>query len=426
MIRRWMPFVLVALVVAACTPAAPTPSITGVAVTPETASLFVGETEQLSASLTGVVGVISDTSIAWTSDDESVATVDVDGLVTAVAPGTAAVTATSNFDDTKFGTATITVSLMPVDPAVTDVEIETPTSSDLGVTATTTVDLDATVTAVGGASTALTWMSDDDAVATVDASGLVTSVAAGTVTITATSDFDATVSDSIVLTVHDGPTAPAYADILGDAGTAVDATPLPAAAGGFGTVTYALEATAELPEGLTLDPATGAIAGTSYAIDAAADVVVVVTDELGQEALSDPFDVDLALVFEYLYTEVPAPFPNTFTFDDPAAGTVVVGGIYVYLNGVPAYVESSPGVFDIPNPLLPFTFSFQITDASPGLLTDWAENDLQGTLSRATDLTVDTYDDGPWTLTVTVTADGDGEQANGIAIVDYVGPAVLP
>lgn len=52
-------------------------------------------------------------NVTWSSDKESVATVDETGLVTAVAGGTAIITVTSVADDTKTATCTITVPEIP-------------------------------------------------------------------------------------------------------------------------------------------------------------------------------------------------------------------------------------------------------------------------------------------------------------------------
>jgi uncharacterized protein YjdB len=100
--------------------------------------------------------------------------------------------------------ASCTGGAQPVAPAVTAVEIA---GGDRTLGVGDTVQLSAAVTAVGGASAALSWSSGNDAVATVGASGLVTAVAAGTAGITATSAFDGTVGDSIVVTVTEVDTS---------------------------------------------------------------------------------------------------------------------------------------------------------------------------------------------------------------------------
>jgi lactocepin len=67
-----------------------------VLVSPHAVTLILGvqETVALSASVQPIV--LSDKSVTWTSSDESVATVDAEGVVTAVAEGTAVITAASN------------------------------------------------------------------------------------------------------------------------------------------------------------------------------------------------------------------------------------------------------------------------------------------------------------------------------------------
>ena len=78
-----------------------------VTVTPSTAALVVGDTTTLTAEV--LPADATDPSITWASSDEKVATVDKNGKVTAVAEGKAAITATSNADDTVFGSCAVTV-----------------------------------------------------------------------------------------------------------------------------------------------------------------------------------------------------------------------------------------------------------------------------------------------------------------------------
>lgn len=148
-------------------------------------TLTVPETRQLTAILRGADGtVLHDRALIWSSSDEAVATVDGSGLVTAVAPGSVTITATS---EGKSGAVTLTVLSAPP-PEVASVTVETETSTTLTVTETR--QLTATLRGADGTvlnDRELTWSSSDDAVATVDASGLVTAVARGWVTITVTS-----------------------------------------------------------------------------------------------------------------------------------------------------------------------------------------------------------------------------------------------
>lgn len=82
------------------------PTVATVTVSPSTATLQVGKTRALTVSLQSAAGeALTDRAIAWTSSAPSV-TISADGVVTAVAVGSATITATS---EGKTGTATITV-----------------------------------------------------------------------------------------------------------------------------------------------------------------------------------------------------------------------------------------------------------------------------------------------------------------------------
>ena len=112
-----------AAILAGCnktTTPAVTNSVTSVTVTPATATLTVGGTTTLTASV--VTKGTASNAVAWKSDKLNIATVDASGKVTAVAAGTANITATSTFDTTKVGKSVITVNAV-VPPAFTPVKI---------------------------------------------------------------------------------------------------------------------------------------------------------------------------------------------------------------------------------------------------------------------------------------------------------------
>jgi hypothetical protein len=89
-----------------------TPSATAVAsvgVSPSSASVFVGSSVTLAASVKDGGGVVlTGRTVTWTSSDTTKARVSATGLVTAVAVGSATITATS---EGKAGTATVTVAV---------------------------------------------------------------------------------------------------------------------------------------------------------------------------------------------------------------------------------------------------------------------------------------------------------------------------
>lgn len=83
--------------------------VTGITLTPDSKTLTKkGETVQLTATVTP--DNAADKKVTWTSSDSKVATVDENGLVTAVANGTAIITVTTE-DGGKTATAKITVNI---------------------------------------------------------------------------------------------------------------------------------------------------------------------------------------------------------------------------------------------------------------------------------------------------------------------------
>lgn len=85
------------------------PSVTGISVTPNTATLSKGETIQLNANV-GTAGFAPQTVI-WSSDDANT-TVDGGGFVTttSTSKGTVKITAKSAFNSAKTATSTLTIS----------------------------------------------------------------------------------------------------------------------------------------------------------------------------------------------------------------------------------------------------------------------------------------------------------------------------
>jgi uncharacterized protein YjdB len=167
--------------------------VASVAVTPPTAILvFLGETVQLSALAADKKGrEMAGVSFTWASSADDVATVDASGLVTAVAGGSATISATA---DGVAGTAAVTVAQVATSVTVTP---ETATLAALGAT----VQLAAAAEDAGGHAIpdkAFTWSSSQETVATVDASGLVTSVANGDATISATADGETATAEVTV------------------------------------------------------------------------------------------------------------------------------------------------------------------------------------------------------------------------------------
>ncbi len=82
-------------------------AVTGITLDQEAIQLKAGKTKQLTATVTP--DNATNKTVAWSSSDESVATVSEDGTVTAVAEGTANITATANGGENITATCVVTV-----------------------------------------------------------------------------------------------------------------------------------------------------------------------------------------------------------------------------------------------------------------------------------------------------------------------------
>jgi len=92
---------------------APKP-VASVTLSPATASITIGGTQQFTATLRDASGtLLSGRTISWTSDALNVASVSASGLGTALLAGAATITATS---EGRSGTATLTVTAVPPPP----------------------------------------------------------------------------------------------------------------------------------------------------------------------------------------------------------------------------------------------------------------------------------------------------------------------
>jgi len=154
-----------------------------VSVAPETADLEVGAQLRFTATVTDADGVtIDNPDLTWGSSNPAFATVDGEGEVTGVYPGTARIVVSFNGVAAE---AVVTVG-EATEPVITRVEV-TPAAAEIqGVGETTQLTaeaFDADDDPVADAD--FIWETSDRDVATVDEAGLVTAVAAGEATITA-------------------------------------------------------------------------------------------------------------------------------------------------------------------------------------------------------------------------------------------------
>lgn len=83
--------------------------VSEITVEPETTTLIMDVTEEVQLTATVKPITVEDKSVTWESSDPTVATVDENGLVKAVAPGTAYIIVTSNQTPTAYTYATVNV-----------------------------------------------------------------------------------------------------------------------------------------------------------------------------------------------------------------------------------------------------------------------------------------------------------------------------
>ena len=183
-------------------------------ITPPSATLEgVGETVQLKAEVydTGST-IIPGAVVVWSSSNPEVATVDANGIVTAVSNGTTQITATSG----GVSTSRPVYVVLPQPAARIELNISEATLTSIGQS----LQLDALVYDIDGVaipSASVAWSSSHPAVATVDSTGLVSAVSNGTTLITATSggvSTFATIHVVIEGTVPPPPVASSDRDVL--------------------------------------------------------------------------------------------------------------------------------------------------------------------------------------------------------------------
>ena len=139
----------------------------------EDITLLVGATQKLIATVEPQN--VTDKTITWKSDNESIATVSADGTVTAISVGTANITATCG--DVS---AICKVTVTPVSPTSIELNIK-----DMILFIGQSETIQAIVRPANTTYPTVTWQSENESIATVSADGKVTGISEGTTTITA-------------------------------------------------------------------------------------------------------------------------------------------------------------------------------------------------------------------------------------------------
>lgn len=166
--------------------------VTGISLNVSDKVLNIGETFGLTATLSP--DFATNRTVLWSSSENNVATVDNDGMVTALDDGSAIITATTTDGSNLSASCNVTV----VRP-VTGITLN---ENSLELVLPEMAQLIATITPSNPTNGTLQWTSSKSSVARVDANGLVTSVAPGTATITATTNDGTNLSASCSVTVR--------------------------------------------------------------------------------------------------------------------------------------------------------------------------------------------------------------------------------
>lgn len=174
----------------------PKPPVASVSLTLPSPTLLTGQTQQAMATPRDATGApLMDRTVTWQSANTAVASVNASGMISAVAPGTDVITASS-----EGVSAQGTLTVMPVPPVPVASVSVSPTSPSLQVGGTvqlTAVTRDANGSLLSGR--AITWTSTNTAIVTVNSSGVVSAVSAGTAGVIASSEGQ-TATSSITVT----------------------------------------------------------------------------------------------------------------------------------------------------------------------------------------------------------------------------------
>ncbi|MDE6049967.1 MAG: Ig-like domain-containing protein, partial [Paramuribaculum sp.] len=135
----------------------------------------------------------TDKSVIWTSADETVATVDANGKVTALKPGEVNITAT---------TANGLTASCRIDVQVVNANGITLNFGNVKMEDKDNVNLTAIVSPKNTTDKSVTWTSADETVATVDETGRVTALKPGETDITATTANGLTTSCTVTVLTH--------------------------------------------------------------------------------------------------------------------------------------------------------------------------------------------------------------------------------
>ena len=144
---------------------------------PAEASITEKTSLHLSANITPED--VTDPTVTWASSDESVATVDEEGMVSALQPGAVTITASTVNGLTATSTVKVVAAAIPV-------KTITLTRTKVDIELGRSITLRPNIAPANATDKSVTWTSSDEKVATVSSTGVVNTLTLGTATITVT------------------------------------------------------------------------------------------------------------------------------------------------------------------------------------------------------------------------------------------------
>lgn len=262
-------------------------TIHAVRIVPDSVRVDAGETVQLSAAITDAEGRnVPDVSVIWASDDNTIASVDMEGLVTAHMNGTTTIRASSERVSAQ---ARLTVGVPSV-PTRLEITLDELVFHAVGANKLLKVLVyDQHGRIMEDAS--VSWWSDDPEVATVDSDGRVTSAGEGMTRVTAKSGV-ATVTLSVMVAqkIHSISLTPVSAvlspgDTLNIEAKVLDLRKTPIALAHLDWTTGDDSVATVDAEGLVRAAGAGSTEITASAADVSKSAMITVMDDIDREVL---------------------------------------------------------------------------------------------------------------------------------------------
>ena len=187
-----------------------------------TLKLKVGETDRLQATISP--DNADNKKVNWSSSNEQLATVDVEGNVQALKAGDVWITATSDDNSEIKASCKVTIKQPVTEIGLSQTNIEL---NNIGES----VQLEATIMPEDASDKSVTWKSNNEQVCIVSSTGMVTAIGAGTTVVTATTndgekmafcivnvslqEYNITL-DQYTMTLNVGETAQLHATVTGN------------------------------------------------------------------------------------------------------------------------------------------------------------------------------------------------------------------